>query len=93
MICDVPVFVSLVAVIVADPALIPVTTPLEDTAAAAVLPSPAIMSSFEVSPFEEWPCQQVQVEHGTIFLRYAGTGPPIMLLHGVPQYSVCSMAL
>lgn len=50
---------------------------------------PAMMTSFEAPPFEEWPCQLVKVEHGTIFLRYAGAGPPILLLHGVPQHSVC----
>ncbi|KAF4626395.1 hypothetical protein G7Y89_g11768 [Cudoniella acicularis] len=46
------------------------------------------MSSSEPSPFDEWSCQQVPVEHGTIFLRYAGTGQPVLLLHGVPQHSL-----
>ncbi|KAF2801916.1 putative hydrolase [Mytilinidion resinicola] len=46
------------------------------------------MSSSEASPFEEWSCQQVKVEDGTIFLRYDGGGPPPLLLHGVPQHSL-----
>ncbi|KAF2798062.1 alpha/beta-hydrolase [Melanomma pulvis-pyrius CBS 109.77] len=46
------------------------------------------MSSSKVSPFEEWSCQQVKVKHGTVFLRYAGTGRPVLLLHGVPQHSL-----
>lgn len=46
------------------------------------------MDLSDVPPFEQWPCQQVKVEHGTLFLRYAGAGPSILLLHGVPQHSV-----
>jgi len=46
------------------------------------------MSAVELSTFEDWPCQQVKVEHGTIFLRYAGSGQPVLLLHGVPQHSL-----
>ncbi|KIX99878.1 uncharacterized protein Z520_04514 [Fonsecaea multimorphosa CBS 102226] len=38
--------------------------------------------------FDDWAHQRVALENVSIHLRYAGSGPPILLLHGSPQFSL-----
>lgn len=38
--------------------------------------------------FESWSTGRVQVGEVAIFYRYAGNGPPLVLLHGWPQHSL-----
>lgn len=41
-----------------------------------------------IVPFDQWEHQRVQLKDVNIYFRYAGSGSPILLVHGVPQYSV-----
>lgn len=38
--------------------------------------------------FDDWAHQRVALEDESIHFRYAGTGPPLMLVHGNPQFSL-----
>jgi pimeloyl-ACP methyl ester carboxylesterase len=40
------------------------------------------------SKFESWSTGRVQVGEVAMFYRYAGNGPPLVLLHGWPQHSL-----
>lgn len=42
-----------------------------------------------VLPFDSWPHQRIRLPDVNIHFRYAGSGPPVLLVHGFPQYSVC----
>ena len=42
-----------------------------------------------VLPFDEWPHQRISLPNVSIHFRYAGSGPPLFLVHGNPQHSVC----
>lgn len=44
----------------------------------------------DLIPFDNWEYQRVALKDVNIFFRYAGTGPPILLVHGFPQHSVKS---
>lgn len=47
------------------------------------------MSAQNVSlPFDEWRSIRVKTADTSLFARYDGTGPAILLLHGCPQHSV-----
>ncbi|KAB5577832.1 Alpha/Beta hydrolase protein [Coniochaeta sp. 2T2.1] len=39
-------------------------------------------------PFDSWPHQRVALQDVSIHLRYAGSGPPLLLVHGNPQHSL-----
>jgi hypothetical protein len=39
-------------------------------------------------PFDEWPSIRVKMTDTSLFARYDGTGPVVLLLHGCPQHSV-----
>lgn len=41
-----------------------------------------------LTPFDLWPHQRVALKDVSIHLRYAGSGPPVLLVHGNPQHSV-----
>ena len=43
-----------------------------------------------IVPFDEWEHQRVLLKDVNIHFRYAGKGPPLLLVHGFPQYSVRS---
>lgn len=43
-----------------------------------------------VLPFDSWPHQRIRLPDVNIHFRYAGSGPPLLLVHGFPQYSVCT---
>lgn len=38
--------------------------------------------------FDDWAHQRVALETASIHFRYAGSGPPILLAHGNPQFSL-----
>ncbi|KAL6867171.1 Alpha/Beta hydrolase protein [Trichoderma novae-zelandiae] len=38
--------------------------------------------------FEDWEHQRIALENVSIYLRYAGSGPPVLLVHGNPQFSL-----
>lgn len=43
----------------------------------------------DLLPWDDWPHQRVRVsEDVSLHLRYAGSGPPVLLVHGNPQHSV-----
>ena len=42
----------------------------------------------DLTPFDDWLYQKVALPDVTIYFRYAGTGPPVLLVHGFPQHSV-----
>lgn len=42
----------------------------------------------DLVPFDDWLGQRVALPDVNVFFRYAGTGPPVLLVHGYPQHSV-----
>ncbi|KAL6834277.1 Alpha/Beta hydrolase protein, partial [Trichoderma sp. SZMC 28015] len=38
--------------------------------------------------FDDWAHQRIALEDVSIHFRYAGSGPPVLLVHGNPQYSL-----
>ena len=42
----------------------------------------------EIVPFNDWQYQRVALKDVSIHLRYHGTGPPVLLIHGYPEHSV-----
>ena len=45
----------------------------------------------DLVPFDDWLYQRVALPDVNIYFRYAGTGPPVLLVHGYPQHSVRSL--
>ncbi|KAF2231980.1 putative hydrolase [Viridothelium virens] len=45
------------------------------------------LSRAAVVPFDEWEHLRVNTGNVSIHVRYAGTGPPILLVHGFPEHS------
>lgn len=41
-----------------------------------------------LSSFDDWPHLRVSLEDVSIHVRYYGTGPPLLLVHGNPQFSL-----
>lgn len=39
-------------------------------------------------PFDDWRSIRVKTADTSLFARYDGTGPAVLLLHGCPQHSV-----
>ena len=46
------------------------------------------LASTDLTPFDDWLGQKVVLPDVNIYFRYAGTGPPVLLVHGFPQHSV-----
>lgn len=44
--------------------------------------------SADTAPFDDWDHGRVQLSNVSIHFRYAGSGPPLLLVHGNPQHSV-----
>ncbi|KAI9730357.1 MAG: hypothetical protein M1834_005867 [Cirrosporium novae-zelandiae] len=42
----------------------------------------------DLIPFDNWKHLRVQLEDVSIHVRYAGSGPPLLLVHGWPQHSL-----
>lgn len=41
-----------------------------------------------ITDFDEWAHQRIALEDVSIHFRYAGNGPPVLLVHGNPQFSL-----
>lgn len=52
--------------------------------ALTLLVSPAL----SLTPFDDWPHGRVALDDVSIHFRYSGQGPPLLLIHGNPQYSL-----
>lgn len=39
--------------------------------------------------FDDWHHQRIHLKDVQLHLRWAGSGPPLVLVHGFPQHSVC----
>ncbi|KAH8821922.1 Alpha/Beta hydrolase protein [Xylogone sp. PMI_703] len=46
------------------------------------------LSLCKFTNFDSWPHLRVALKDVSIHLRYAGTGPPVLLVHGNPQHSL-----
>lgn len=44
--------------------------------------------SHALTNFDDWAHQRIALQDVSIHFRYAGTGPPLLLVHGNPQYSL-----
>lgn len=42
----------------------------------------------QIIPFDDWEYQRVALKDVNIHFRWAGKGPPLLLVHGFPQHSV-----
>ncbi|KAI9690236.1 MAG: hypothetical protein M1822_009197 [Bathelium mastoideum] len=42
----------------------------------------------DVIPFDDWAHLRINTGNVSIHARYAGTGPPILLVHGFPEHSL-----
>jgi pimeloyl-ACP methyl ester carboxylesterase len=42
----------------------------------------------QLSNFDDWAHERIQLDNLSIHFRYHGTGPPILLVHGFPQHSL-----
>ncbi|KIW12205.1 hypothetical protein PV08_09481 [Exophiala spinifera] len=47
-----------------------------------------LSASAALKPFDDWAHQRVALANVSIHFRYAGSGPPILLAHGNPQFSL-----
>ena len=46
------------------------------------------LATTDLTPFDDWLYQRVALPDVNIYFRYAGTGPPVLLVHGYPEHSV-----
>jgi haloacetate dehalogenase len=53
-----------------------------------VFPNGAVRRHLEIVVFEQFTSASIKVEETEIFIRYAGRGPALLLLHGFPQTHV-----
>ncbi|RYP51203.1 hypothetical protein DL768_003409 [Monosporascus sp. mg162] len=60
---------------------------LGNLAAAATTLATAVHAT-DLIPFDKWEHGRVALEDVSIHFRYAGTGPPLLLVHGNPQHSL-----
>jgi hypothetical protein len=42
----------------------------------------------QLSNFDDWEHERIQLDDVSIHLRYHGEGPPVLLVHGFPQHSL-----
>ncbi|UKZ76931.1 hypothetical protein TrVFT333_004646 [Trichoderma virens FT-333] len=47
-----------------------------------------LRSASALTDFDDWAHQRVALEDVSIHFRYAGSGPPVLLVHGNPQFSL-----
>ncbi|KAK0727534.1 Alpha/Beta hydrolase protein [Lasiosphaeria miniovina] len=50
--------------------------------------APLVGTGVSLTDFDDWAHQRVALEDVSIHLRYAGSGPPLLLVHGNPQFSL-----
>lgn len=48
----------------------------------------AIKAAAELTQWDGWEHGRVALEDVSIHFRYAGSGPPLLLIHGNPQFSL-----
>jgi pimeloyl-ACP methyl ester carboxylesterase len=48
----------------------------------------ALLSNAALIPFDDWAHSRLKLPTVNIHFRYAGSGPPLLLIHGNPQHSV-----
>ncbi|RYP09974.1 hypothetical protein DL765_008243 [Monosporascus sp. GIB2] len=60
---------------------------LRNLAAAAATLATAVHAA-DLIPFDKWEHGRVALQDVSIHFRYAGTGPPLLLVHGNPQHSL-----
>ena len=53
-----------------------------------VTASLASLTTATVPAWDDWPHGRVALKDVGIHFRYAGSGPPLLLVHGNPQHSV-----
>lgn len=46
------------------------------------------LAATDLIPFDDWLYQRVALPDVNIYFRYAGTGPPVLLVHGYPEHSL-----
>jgi hypothetical protein len=46
----------------------------------------------ELSNFDNWAHERIQLDDVSIHFRHHGSGPPILLVHGFPQHSLTCKA-
>ena len=46
------------------------------------------LAATDLVPWDDWLYQRVALPDVNIHFRYAGTGPPVLLVHGYPEHSV-----
>ena len=42
----------------------------------------------QLSNFDDWEHERIQLDDVSIHFRYHGEGPPVLLVHGFPQHSL-----
>lgn len=42
----------------------------------------------QLSNFDDWQHERIQLDDVSIHFRYHGEGPPVLLVHGFPQHSL-----
>ncbi|KAK7754689.1 hypothetical protein SLS62_003246 [Diatrype stigma] len=47
-----------------------------------------VVQAADLIPFDSWEHGRVALQDVSIHFRYAGTGPPVLLVHGNPQHSL-----
>ncbi len=48
----------------------------------------SLSSAQQLTPFDDWAHGMIQLPTVKLHFRYAGSGPPLLLIHGNPQHSV-----
>lgn len=61
---------------------------INNTASLAVALLTGVATAASVPAWEDWAHGRVQLKNVSMHFRYAGSGPPLLLVHGNPQHSV-----
>ena len=46
------------------------------------------LTTSQLSNFDDWAHERIQLDNHSLHFRYHGTGPPVLLVHGYPQHSL-----
>lgn len=66
---------------------------INNTASLAIALLAGAATAASVPAWEDWAHGRVQLKNVSMHFRYAGSGPPLLLVHGNPQHSVSSSIL
>lgn len=61
---------------------------INNTVSLAVALFTGVATAASVPAWEDWAHGRVQLKNVSMHFRYAGNGPPLLLVHGNPQHSV-----